>query len=186
MFNEKAEELHTTKEELTSSKRKISDLEYREEELLALLNKTRASMDDQFKEKSKEVEQEMAKLQKNSNEVQMELDTVKDQYKDLQESYRHSVDLLGRRLYDISDLLKEYQEMEQKLKAKNSNSSLEHVSSINHHSSQEDKQNNNNNNHMHKQSLNSDYVKGAEENENLTTKSKKRKARKKRSKKLQA
>ncbi|XP_059099326.1 CAP-Gly domain-containing linker protein 1-like [Tigriopus californicus] len=112
LFDEKAEELHTVKEQLSKStkelneaKRLITDLEFREVELQDLLSKARSQMDDKYQATNEEVQREISSLKLYTIEVETELEHLKAQYEGLQSSYKQSVDALGSRLYEITDLL---------------------------------------------------------------------------------
>jgi hypothetical protein len=116
-----------TNGELKEAKAKVSDLEYREEELQGLLGKSRSgSMDAELKEKSVEVEAEVVALRAHAVKVEEEVEAAREQYDrlqvsktmfslnpvffivkiiPLQESYRNSVGLLQTRLCEITRLL---------------------------------------------------------------------------------
>ncbi len=117
MFNEKAEELHSAREDIKKYQKEekekltlITDLQDREEELQNLLGKTRAALEDEYKGKCEEVRLEVKKAEEKTKEVEKELEGAKWQQEQLQESYRTSVQSLARRLHEITSILREHQE----------------------------------------------------------------------------
>ena len=73
-----------TTEELKESKKRVSDLEYREEELERLLSRTRSSLEEKYAGSAKEVDEEMKRLKESAGRAEKELEAVKRQYNDLQ------------------------------------------------------------------------------------------------------
>ncbi len=98
LFHEKTEELHECQEALKKAKSKITDMELREAEMQTLLGRSQAATEAQLTE-----------VRQRSEALEADLTETRQRYEELQESYKSSVEVLGKRLYDISDLLKAYQ-----------------------------------------------------------------------------
>ena len=73
-------------------------------------------MESRYESSVAELRSEVTTLKADSGQLELELETTKSQYASLQESYRNSVDVLGRRLCEISGLMRAHQETEEKLK----------------------------------------------------------------------
>lgn len=116
LFDEKAGELHALREEhskstkeLRGAEARISDLEYREEELQGLLSKSRSGvMEAELRERGVEFESEMTALRTHAAAVEEEVEAARRQYSLLQESYRNSVSMLESRLLEITSLLSKH------------------------------------------------------------------------------
>jgi hypothetical protein len=119
LFNEKAEELHQTKERLTAAHKEtegtraqVRDLQDREEELQNLLGKTRASLEDEYRDKAQHLRREVEVSSERVAELELSLEETSTRYAQLQESYKSSVQSLGIRLGEITAVLRDHQEQE--------------------------------------------------------------------------
>lgn len=101
LFHEKTEELHKVQEEFKAYKIETKDFELRKAEVESLMARSQEATEKQVGEMKQKSEQLEEKL------LSMTLD-----YEKLQESYKNSVETLGSRLFEISDLLKTYQTKE--------------------------------------------------------------------------
>jgi len=119
LFNEKAEELHETKEKLSQANKEtkgaqtqVQDLQDREEELQNLLGKTRSSLEEEYRSKAEELRKEVNASAERAAALDLSLEEASARYIDLQESYRSSVQSLGKRLGEITTVLREHHERE--------------------------------------------------------------------------
>lgn len=94
MFHEKAQELQQLRQEqddslkeLSETKRRLKDFEYREEELHTMLARKQACHDDELQKTTQEVMDKMADVQSHASRVEQELDLVRQRYLSLQSSY---------------------------------------------------------------------------------------------------
>jgi len=116
LFNEKAEELHEAKERLTAASKElgearsqVTDLQDREEELQNLLGKTRSSLEEEYRGRAAQLAADVKAAEERARASEASLEATSARYAELQESYRASVQSLGRRLGEITCLLRDSQ-----------------------------------------------------------------------------
>jgi hypothetical protein len=144
LFEEKAAELSSlraihssTNEELRLAKARIVDLEEREAESQTLLGRSQAAQEERFRTCNDEITAELVLLREVTARSESELESARQRYEALQQSYRTSVETLQKRLLEITSLLHEHsKETKEIVNSSETNQNINNRDSITSHRSE--------------------------------------------------